>query len=571
MAFSSYSKVFTPVTDTEDQMRKHIRWLLLARVLLFTLLIGISTLLQAIGHDVILPPTLITLGFLLFVYIFSILSTALLSRKKNRLKRFGILQILNDTLLTAILIYATGCSQSIFTPVFILPIIAGGLIFYKIGGLIPATAATFFYGAILTLEFFGYIPSYFLFTPYRLIVNALVSMNMFSVYGLIFFLTAFLSGIVADRLRSTEDALSRTSMQLDRISSLYQQIVDDITTGIITIDALNRITSCNPAAEIITGYSQDELRGEKLKDYFSTIYRKSEGRHVAELLKKNSKTTRVVYSYSTLHMGNFQENDKNPDDSWKIVTLEDISKIEQMEKQIIDARKMAAIGELSASIAHDFRNPLAAIYGSAQIIAMELDSTNYGEKNTQQKLTEIILRESERMSSTITEFLQFARPALLKAEWFDLKRLFLETIEQVATDSPFVNCLIEAKIDNNLDAWGDRQQIQTALFHLLTNACHACKNCSDSIKLEAQEKKDYSKSSYISIIVADRGTGIEQGIQEKIFEPFFSTKENGSGLGLAIVKSLIERHEGSLIVASKENQGCIVTINLPLPPTHEPS
>jgi len=227
---------------------------------------------------------------------------------------------------------------------------------------------------------------------------------------------------------------------------------------------------------------------------------------------------------------------------------------------------MAAIGELSANIAHDFRNPLAAIYGSAQIISLEFDNNSQEDLNTQQRLTNIILRESERMADTVTEFLQFARPAALTYQWFDLKRLTLDTIKQVKdSKAKYADYLFDYSISNHLDIWGDRQQLQITLKHLLVNSCNASENKKNMPVEISGYETIWKEKSIIVIEISDKGSGIPAENKEKIFEPFFSTSEQGTGLGLAIVKQVVNRHHGSMEFSGSEGQGCKVTLRFPLP------
>jgi len=280
-------KAFTPVTDTKEQLRLHILWLIFIRVVLLTLLLGIAALLQFERQQVILPPLFFSLIFIFAFYGYSIGSALILQKKNLHLRRFALIQLISDTFFTALLVYATGCSQSIFTPVFFLPILAGGLILYRIGGLIPAATATILYGAVLASEYLGYIPPYFSATRYRPVEDVMIGTNIFAVYGLTFFLIALLSGMLARRLRFTEDALSRTIERYDRLSLLYRQIFEDITTGIITVDDDDNITSCNPAAESITGYHAADITGRPLNRYFpGIIVKPTENRRGADLKKR---------------------------------------------------------------------------------------------------------------------------------------------------------------------------------------------------------------------------------------------------------------------------------------------
>ncbi len=556
----------TSFYDVNERLKGHILWYILARIVVFTFLLGITFLLQSKGHLVILPSATITIAFISIVYIYSIGSAVILQTIRTKLRRFGVYQFVLDAITSALLVYATGCSQSIYTPLFILPIITGGLILYTIGGLIPATASTLLYATVLVLEYMEKLPPYFFESHYRSPVDPLASMNIFSIYGILFFLTGFLSGMLGNRLKFTEAALSLTSRQLDRISVLYQQIFNDISTGIITVDARERITSLNPAAEKISGFNNEEIVGYRLSKFFPELIQKDFGRRVGDLQKKGGELTRIVYSFSTLNIKDNKTLQGTDYNSWKIITLEDISKIEQMEKTILEAQNMAAIGELSANIAHDFRNPIAAIYGSAQIISLELESEESKDLSTQQRLTGIILRESERMADTVTEFLQFARPSTLSYHWFDMKRLIEETITLVKTNNEkYLNYTFKYTIIENLDVWGDRQQLQVALKHLLVNSCNASSgNPDEPIKISYSDAV-WTGKNIITLEVTDQGTGIKPEYKEKMFEPFFSTSEQGTGLGLSIVQQIVNRHNGEVECQSTLGKGCTFILRLPLP------
>jgi two-component system sensor histidine kinase PilS (NtrC family) len=554
-------KGMTPIRDTDEQLRSHILWFIFIRVLLFTLLLGITYLLQSKDSLIILPPSFIILSFIFVLYGYSIGSAIYLQKQTIHLRRFGLIQLLSDTVFMSLLIYATGCSQSLFTSILILPIIAGGLILYRIGGLIPASAATILYGTVLTFEYLGYTPSYFYDTRYIPVKDYLIGMNVFAVYGLTFFLIALLSGMLAQRLRTTEDALTLTELKLDRLHLLYKQIFDDIITGIITVDDSDYITSFNPAAEKITGYSQEKMTGKRLKDTFPQLSAVSSVRHVADLQKKDGVIIRVGFSCSALHMSSDFELNKPDCTNCKVITLQDISRVEKMEHQMRKAEKMAAIGELSASIAHDFRNPLAAISGSAQILVIEEDQKS-NDTATQHNLTKIILRESDRMAKTITDFLDYARPTTPDFEWFNLHKLARETADSFSEMLNNTTCQIKLTIPDNLDIYADRQLMQLALSHLLKNSCYASRNLKKPVTLSVFDEPDKEQ---IVIEVKDEGEGFDDSIKEKLTDPFFSNREDTAGLGLAIVKQIVTSHDGTMEINGSKDKGCTVRIILPLP------
>jgi len=560
----SFLRIFAPVTNSEQEVRRHILWWMAIRVILFTLLLSIAAYFHDKGPPVILPPLELTSLFLLSIYLFSILSALVMPQIGWSARRFGVAQLLFDLVCNALLVYGTGCSQSDFIALMILPVITGGLVLYRIGALFLAASSTLLLGGVFFMEQVGIIPAYFLETAYKLPANALVSANLFAIYGLIFFLAALLSGHLARRLRVIEEKLDRTSREYDRLSSLYKQIFDDISTGIITTDALDFITSFNQAAERITGLSRENILGQPFIRLFSELrLHERQGRSVCDYTRKDGVAIRLGYSFSYLNMPDEVRNEE----SWtkgKVITLQDISQIERMENQVREAEKMAAIGELSASIAHDFRNPLAAISGSAQILALEQDPLHNLDEATFKTLLGIILRESNRMAKTITDFLQYARPATIHNEWFNLTRVVEEIVQRFQTGPQIVAAgRIHNEMDQHLACWADRQQVQTALTHLLENACNAVESTKGGITVVADE----GETGLLQLEIRDEGAGIEAEMRSKVLTPFFSTRPDGTGLGLAIVHQIVENHRGTMEILDNQPTGCIIRLNLPQPST----
>ncbi len=565
-----FIRELTPQQNTGEQLRLHLLWLLLIRVLLFTLLIAVTVILQKKGRDIILPPPVVTMAFLAVVFIYSIGAAGLLQNMIRHLPRFGLIQLLSDTIFAALLVAGTGCSQSIFTPVFIFPVIVGGMTLNRTGGLIAAAGASLLYGGILASEYLGYIPQFYAQTRYVPPTDYLALTNVYSVYGITFFTIGFLSNMLAGRLRKTEEALSHTSVQFDRLNQIYKQVFDDISTGIVTVDGRNRVTSSNTAFAQISGYTAEELFGLPFVSFFPSamLTETDQSRQIANLQRKDGKMMRVRHTFARLNLPSDPALEDPSDTQCKVITVQDISLLEQMERQMRAAEQMATIGELSAAVAHDFRNPIAAISGSAQL----LKSVHTAENNpdpvsrANRHLTEIILRETARMEKTITDFLQFARPAELNLEWFDVKRLAEETILQIkGRESCPLGAAIETDIPDHLDCWADRQLFQVLLAHLLENSCAAAARAvAWPVLVQAREQqRDEQNCIYLAVI--DRGPGISANIRGMIFTPFFTTKANCAGLGLSIVKQIAEQHGGTVSLLEVE-QGCTMEVCFPLPP-----
>ena len=554
---SLFPAAIIPTKKHEAGLRRQIKWLLLVRVTLLSLLLGISSLLQYAYPNHRLPSLGVILSFILFVHVFSV-SSALFINTLRRHTLFAYGQVIADSVFVAIIVYFSGGSQSMFTFIYFFPIISSGLLLLRTGALIIATFNACSYGLVLSAELIVLaikLPSPVL---HNQVSSPNVLMQNFSILGLSFYLVAMLSSTLAQRLRLTEDALSRTSLDLDRLSQLYKQIFDDISSGIITVDAKGAITSFNQAAEQITGYLAMEVIGKPVDNLFPgfKLPAASGDRPVINISSKDGRKISVGYSWAKLNMPDGCED-------CRVYTLQDLSKIKQMEKMIKQSEKMAAIGEIAAGIAHEFRNPLAAISGAAQVLNQEESIST-----TSKALSNIIIRECSRMEDNIGDFLQFSKPVGPEKVWLSLQNKIQDSWDIIRQGGKtHNNCALKTDIPANLDCWADAYQLKQIFINLIHNACLAMdgNGKGGAVFISACEQQDSHGRMVISIQIRDTGRGIEPSVMKHIFEPFFTTRENGTGLGLAIVKQIVEGHNGSIKAKSTPQKGAVFTIKLPLP------
>lgn len=543
---------------------RQLLWVLLLRVILYTLLLGISFILQEKQFNVIVLPSIILIPLLLTIYLVTIFSAVVLPVFLTNLRKYAFFQLLLDTFFVTALVFFSGSSNSIFMSVYFFPIISGGLILAKKGGLVAAAAAVLQYGLLLALDLFGLHPAYFLeYIPFKPSSPEII-LNQFAVQGLFFFLAAMLSAFFGVRLKTTEAALDVSLKQFDQLATLYKLVFDNITTGILTIDEQNIITSANNVIETITGSPPASLIGENVTTLFPSFDLSEPNlRQTTDFNKAGGEKVRIGYTHIVI-----QPTEKPSDlngSLQKIVTLRDISEIETLEKQVRQTEKLAAIGMMSASIAHDFRNPLTAISGSAQVLAD--DFLSGGAKNrTSYELTSIILRESNRLINTISDFLKFSRPEHADKDWFSLRKCLDEVLQVCKADPTWPHtCRIEITTDKILDIWADETQMFTVFNHLIQNALAFCPKGKELITITASETKTGSNREITEIAIGDNGRGVSAKDRAQIFEPFFTSRTDGTGLGLAIVKQTIEVHQGSIEVGEAETGGALFTFNLPLP------
>ena len=548
----------------EQILRQQLLWMLLLRIVLYTSLMGLIDLFQNSRFEIITPPRNLLILFLLFVYLTTIISAVLLLLLPNRLRFFGFLQNLLDTFFASLLVFYTGSSQSIFTSVYFFPIIAGGLILPRKGGLVAAAGASLQYAAILFFELLGIFPEYLADYGFKAATNPLVSINHFGVLGLVFFLAAMLSAIFGLRLRTTEDALTDSLRNFDRLATLYKQIFDNISTGILTVDGNQVITSANPATAAITGYPPEHLIGCRLSEKIPNMtLTGADLRQAVDFTKLDGTTVKLGYSHVPILPPN--ETSTAAHDIHQIITLRDIGEIERMEQQMRQSEKLAAIGMMSAGIAHDFRNPLTAISGSAQILAQEFSSADpSGRMN--RELTEIIVRESNRMIHTISDFLKFSRPETVNGEWFSLHSCLAEVIQVCKADPQWpATSSLQLNFDRHFDLWADQKQMFTVFSHLIHNAILFCPPGNELIEIDAGITAGQDGQEMVVVSVLDNGPGVAEDTREKIFEPFYTNRADGTGLGLAIARQTIKGHRGTISVDTGRLGGARFTIQLPLP------
>jgi two-component system sensor histidine kinase PilS (NtrC family) len=542
-------------------LRNQLLWMLLLRVVLYTLLLTVNYIFRDRRFEVIVLPDNLLILLLIIIFLVTIFSAFFLLVYQGSLRRYGFIQNLLDTFFVSILVFFSGSSESIFTTAYFFPIVAGGLILPRKGGLIAAAAATLQYGAILALEIYDFHPEYLRGIVPIVVIPPTVILNHFAVHGLMFFLAAILSALFGLRLQTTEKALKDSQKDYDTLAVLYKQIFDNISTGIITIDQNLNIISANNAAGKITGLDPLTLGGQKLSAILPGIDLCSENlRLTTDFTKKDGSNVRIGYA----HMNIENSADTQPAPH-KIITLRDISEIEKLERQVRQTEKLAAIGMMSASIAHDFRNPLTAISGSAQVLLNEFSVD--GSKNyTNFQLTNIILRESNRLIETIGDFLKFSRPEHATCSWFSLRNC-LEEVLQVGKASPAwpETARIEFDFDRSLDIWADRKQMFTVFNHLIQNGLAFCPIGKERIVIQAREVKSGANQEAIEISIRDNGPGIDPSKMDLLFEPFFTTRSDGTGLGLAIVRQTITEHRGTISVTNDPAGGAVFAMILPLP------
>jgi signal transduction histidine kinase len=233
-----------------------------------------------------------------------------------------------------------------------------------------------------------------------------------------------------------------------------------------------------------------------------------------------------------------------------------------MEEELKRADRLAAIGGLAAGLAHEIRNPLASISGSIEILKEER-----GNNPQKLRLMDIVLREVSRLNSLVEDFLLFARPSFPRKERIHLNRV-VEEIIKMFTNNPDYSSGVKITNESKDDLFiqGDAQQIKQVFWNLIINAAQAMPSGGE-VRVELRKNSSlplFPGLSQGEIMISDTGMGIKEEDMGRIFDPFFSTKEDGTGLGLSIVHRIVEGHGGKVTVRSQLGQGTSFTLCFPV-------
>ena len=478
-----------------------------------------------------------------------------LLRTLQKLPLLAYFQVGGDIVLISWLVTLTGVIDSNFSILYHVAIISASIILYRRGGYLAASLASILYGSMLDMQhynLFGYVRSQN-FTSQQVLYLLLVNI-------LSFYLVAFLSGYLSERLRRTRQELRKKSSDFEDLRVLNDHILRSVGSGIVTMDLSGQVTSWNNGAENITGYALEEIRkrwravfGDSIKGLFGQTDELKAGpvRFEGQIVKQNGVPATLGFTATLLR-------DEHEQVNGIIVTFQDITRLIEMEDRMRRQERLASVGSLAAGIAHEIRNPLASLSGSIQMLREELHL------HTDSKhLMDIVLRETDRLNMIITEFLDYARPRPFGRERVDLDAILSETLVLFRNGRECHDGIaVRTEMHPGVAVMGDAQRIRQVFWNLLINAAQAIDGRGTITVSAAPGEKGLAEE--VIIVLADDGAGMPADNLKKIFDPFFTTKTNGTGLGLAIVYRIIEDHGGSISVTSRQGRGTSFTIRLPM-------
>jgi two-component system sensor histidine kinase PilS (NtrC family) len=474
------------------------------------------------------------------------------------LRAQAVAQFALDALLVTWLVWVTGNLYSPYTALYILVISAASIFLGARGALVTAVGCATLYTTTmlgLTAGWFGGGGGRSLTAASLAEVAQATGLNVVA-----FLVVGLLAARLAVRQTLSEVQMREATHALVSLRALHERIVESIRSGVITTDLERRVYTVNRAAEEMTGYAAADLRGQDVSILFGdmagrideSLRSAAEGhtspRYEAECLTPEGFLVKLGYTISPL----FAESGET---TGLVITFQDLTDIRSMEETSRRQERLSAVGRVAAGIAHEIRNPLAAMRGSIQVLRSELEADA-----PQRELMDIVLSESDRLNRIITDFLTYARPRKFSLAECDLREPLRETFALLRHSPELLegHRLEEDLPEEPLLALADVEGVRQVFWNLTRNALKAMP---DGGTLRAEMRRTAPGS--VRITFHDTGRGMTPAQVERLFEPFSSSTTGGTGLGLSIVYQIIRDHGGTINVRSREGHGTTITIELP--------
>jgi two-component system sensor histidine kinase PilS (NtrC family) len=490
-------------------------------------------------------------------YLFSLFSYLLLRFTTRQLRALSYAQIVWDLLLVTTLILVTGGVNSPYAFLYFLSIISASVPLARSEAYYTAGLCVILYGAILDFQFYGRLSFLGLSPLPAQAYGAGYIFYLIFLYCASFFLTAFLAGSLAERARLSESALQEREIDFDELERLNSLIVSTVESGLVTINEEGRIRVFNRYAESLTGLSQRDAYDREMTRVFPGM--PGSARVLTEVVQGEFEHPGQDGGQMLLAFKSVPLTGKLGEPAGAILDLHDLTQLKRMAGELKRADELAAVGALSARMAHEIRNPLAAISGSVQLVALRECAD---EKD--QRLFSIILRETDRLDGLLRDFLLYAKPATPSKVPLQLRGLIGELSPLLSRDPRLAGVSIENRVPGHVVIIFDKDQCKQVFWNLLVNGAESMTGPGRiTIEADVQRSGSVAEPDQVRIRVSDNGQGMNPDSVKRVFEPFFTTKKGGTGLGLATVYRIVETHGGRIAVQSEEGRGTTMTLYLP--------
>jgi len=527
-----------------------LRWLYVGRLMLVTAMLAVALRLwfHAREQDTLVVTVMFVVA--LVVTSWSFWYTHIVGREPGQ--NFLYLQSILDIALVTGVIHVTSGPGSSFAPLYVLVISVGALLLPLPGGVLIGVLASIAYFADLVWGFSSGLDR-----------GVALQIGLFTV-------VAVVTGLVGDRLRRAGLALGAVQSELRQLRLDTGDILANLATGVLTVDGDGRLAYANRAAEAMLGFSAREWIGEPVME---EMERRAPG--MGRLLERAMRERDPVDRYRVVvgrDGGNVRLGvstavlERGPDVPPSATAIfQDITDVELVEALNRRTERLEAVAALSASMAHEIKNPLASIRSAVEQLARH--DLSEDDRSTLQRL---VLAESDRLSRLLSEFLDYSGLRMGSREMVDLSGVARDcmTLVRQHPDASGVD-LVGEGTDTPVRLVGDPDLLHRALLNLVLNGVQFA-GAGGTVTVQVLDLGDraYPRGTPIrhavGVFVGDSGPGVDADAQERIFDPFFTTRDGGSGLGLAVVHRAVEAHRGAVFVDGSPAGGAQFSIYLPV-------
>ena len=545
------SLVRPPIVAPVSDVRRVTR-LLLLRTVVVSVVLGLSLWLLVRGQAPARAAVWLQSSIIAATYLSSVVF-GLLLRQGFSPKRVARPMMANDLVLTSALVYVTGGAQSPYTFLYALTVVAAGALSYRRGAVIItiASLASMILVSLLAWKRVIDLPLSAQVKPWEQSSADWIRTLGINVAALIG--VGALSFIFGDQLQRSADTLATTRRAAADLLTLHQDIVRSLSSGLVTTAPDGTVLSANQAAAEILRTTQTAMTGKSIDSIMpgmAALLTKTGGE-----FRRADLTVPTVDDDRTIGVTVSPLRDLRDQTVGCVINFQDLTELKRLEMHARRTERMATVGQLAAGVAHEIRNPMAAISGSIELLKQSAQSSD-----DDRALMTIVQREVMRLNVLIGDLLDYANPRPKESVDFDLGSLVQETVQVARGDQNFADVEITAETDDPLPIHADPAKLRQVVWNLVRNAADAASSGGKHVRVEARRD---GAGARVSVI--DDGPGIPEHLLGRIFDPFVTTKQKGTGLGLATCHAIIAEHGGRIDVESSAGKGTKMVVTIPRP------